>query len=69
MEQMMERLLAEMKARREATEAYPEEMKFIVEHQEVAEEEAAMETVGALEDRHKDRYLAVGRCRQLKKRT
>jgi hypothetical protein len=61
--------LKEMKVHREATEAYPEEMKSIVEHQEVSKEETAVEYIAALEDRHEDRHLAVGRRRQLKKRT
>jgi hypothetical protein len=36
-----------------------------VEQQEIPEEEAAVETIGALEDR----CLAIGRCQQLKKQT
>jgi hypothetical protein len=57
----------EMMACQEATEAHlekieanPEEMKSVVKHQKVPEEETVVETIGALEDR----YLAVGRHRQ-----
>jgi hypothetical protein len=45
-------------------EANLEEMESESEHQEVPNEEAAVETVGTLEDRH----LAVGRHRKPKKR-
>jgi hypothetical protein len=38
-------------------------------HQEVPNEEAAVQTIGALEDRYRDRHLAVGHRRQQKKRT
>jgi hypothetical protein len=38
-------------------------------HLENSNEEAAVETVGALKDRHENRYLAVGRRPQPKKRT
>jgi hypothetical protein len=38
-------------------------------HLEDSNEEAAVETVGALKDRHENRHLAVGRSRQPKKRT
>jgi hypothetical protein len=65
-----------MKVRREATEAYPEktganpeEMKAVAEHQEVPKEEAAVETIGALGDRYRDRHLDVGCRQQLKKQT
>jgi hypothetical protein len=49
--------------------ANPEEMKSVAEHQEVPNEEAEVETVGPLEDRHVDRHPAAGRRLQLKKRT
>jgi hypothetical protein len=39
------------------------------EHHEVPEEEAMVETIGALEDQYGDRHLAVGHCRQSKKQT
>jgi hypothetical protein len=38
-------------------EANPEEVKSLVEHQEVPEEEAAVEIFGTVEDRHEDRHL------------
>jgi hypothetical protein len=38
-------------------------------HQEVPKEKAAAETVKALKKRYRDRHLAVGRRRQLNKRT
>jgi hypothetical protein len=50
-------------------EANPEEIESESEHQEVPKEEATVETIGALEDQYGDRHLAVGCCRQLKKRT
>jgi hypothetical protein len=39
-------------------------MKSVAEQQEVPKEEAAVETIGALEDRCGDRHLALGRRRQ-----
>jgi hypothetical protein len=39
------------------------------EHLEVPKKEAAVETIGALEDRYGDRHLAVWHRRQPKKRT
>jgi hypothetical protein len=50
-------------------EANAEEIKSVAENQEVSNEEAAVETVGALEDRYGNRYLAVGCRRQPNKRT
>jgi hypothetical protein len=50
-------------------EANPEEMKSLAEHLEVPKEGAAVETIGALEDRQGDRHLAVERRRLPKKRT
>jgi soluble cytochrome b562 len=58
----------EMTAYQEAMEAYSEKIKSLVEHQEVPEEEAAVETLGTLEDRYGDRHLAAGRRRPAKKR-
>lgn len=46
-----------------------EETESESEPQEVSKEETAVETIGALEDQYGDRYLAVGRHRQPKKRT
>jgi hypothetical protein len=46
-----------------------EEVKSVSENQEVPNEDAAVETTGALEDRYGDRNLAVGRRRQPKKPT
>jgi hypothetical protein len=51
-----------MEAYAEKMETNPEEIKSVAEHHEVPNEEAEMETVGALKDRYGDR-------RQLKKRT
>jgi hypothetical protein len=48
-------------------EASPEEVEVVVEHQKAPDEEAAMETIGALEDRYGDRCLTVRCRRQLKK--
>jgi hypothetical protein len=50
-------------------EANPEEKETVAEQREVPKEEAAVETIGALKKRYGDRHLAVGRRRQLKKRT
>jgi hypothetical protein len=40
-------------------EANPEEIEPELEHQEVTKEEAPVETIGALEDRLRDRHIAV----------
>jgi hypothetical protein len=53
----------------EKEEANLEEIEVVVERQKVLNEEAAMETIGALMDRYGDRHLAVGCRRNLKKRT
>jgi hypothetical protein len=45
------------------------EIANVAEHQEIPKEEAAVESIGALEDRYGDRHLAVGHRRQPKKRT
>jgi hypothetical protein len=50
-------------------EASREQSGVVAEHQEVPKEETAVETIGALEDRYGDRYIAVGSRRQPKKRT
>jgi hypothetical protein len=44
-------------------------MKSAAEYQEVPKEEAAVEIIKALEDRHGDQHLAAGHRRQPKKRT
>jgi hypothetical protein len=44
------------------------ELQSVAVHQEVYKEEAAVETIGALEDRYGDRHLDVGQRRQPKKR-
>jgi hypothetical protein len=66
----------EMRADREATEAYPERMeanakkiKSVALHEEVPKEEATVRIFGAQKKRYGDRHLAVRRRRQLKKRT
>jgi hypothetical protein len=68
--------LEKMKARGEVTEDHPEkregnteEMKSILEHQEVPKEEAAVETIKALEDRYGNQRLTVRRRGWLNKRT
>jgi hypothetical protein len=48
-------------------EANPEEIESKSAHQEVPKEVAAMETIGALEDRYGDQYLAIRSHRQPKK--
>jgi hypothetical protein len=58
-----------MKADREATEAYPEEIKSIAGDEEVPKEEAAVKTFWALKTRHGGRHLAVRRSGQQKRRT
>jgi hypothetical protein len=64
---IMETCLGQMKAMN--LEASPEEIESEVEHEEVPEEEAAVETLGALKKWYGARDLAVG-CRwQLKKQT
>jgi hypothetical protein len=50
-------------------EANPEEIKFVMEHQKAPKEKAAVETIGALEDRCGDRHLALRRRRQLRELT
>jgi hypothetical protein len=70
LEATIERMRVEMKANEERMailKAGLEEMKSIVEHQEVSKEEAAVETFGTLKNRYGDRHLAVGRHKQLKK--
>jgi hypothetical protein len=42
---------------------------MVAEHQDVPKDEAAVEIIRALEDRYRDRHLAIGCRRQPKKRT
>jgi hypothetical protein len=49
-----------MKACPEKREAIPEEGEVIVVHQKVPNEEAAVETIGVLEDRSGDQRLIMG---------
>jgi hypothetical protein len=53
---------ADLEANREKSDA-------VAEHQEAPKQEAAVETIEALQDRCGDRHLAVGRRRQPNKRT
>jgi hypothetical protein len=68
-----EEMKAEMKAHQERMmtimKADLEEIESESEHQEVPREEAAVETIGTLEDRYAFRHLDVGCRRQPKKRT
>jgi hypothetical protein len=50
-------------------EANPEKIENESEHQEVPNEESAVETIRALEDRYGDWHLAIGCRHQPKKRT
>jgi hypothetical protein len=54
---VMETGLEEVKAM--DLEANPEEIDAVAEHQEVPNKEAAVETIGALEDQSGDQQLAV----------
>jgi seryl-tRNA synthetase len=62
-------LLTKMDSQIEKMEADLGEMKSVAVHEEVPEEEATMETFGALKKWHEDRCLALGRCQKLKKGT
>jgi hypothetical protein len=53
----------------EKMETNPKEKEAVEEQQEVPKNEAAVETIEALEDRYGDGHLAVGRRRQPKKWT
>jgi hypothetical protein len=50
----------ETKACPEKWEAIPEQMEFVAEHQKVPNEEATVETIGAVEDRYEDQQPALG---------
>jgi hypothetical protein len=60
-----EEMKAMLDACLETLEANPEELQSVAVNQEIPKEEVAVEMIRAL----KDRYLAVGRRRQMKKRT
>jgi hypothetical protein len=62
MKAMLDACLEKMKAN-------PGELQSVAMHQKVPNEEAMVETIGALEEQYGDRHLAVGRCQQPKKRT
>jgi hypothetical protein len=51
------------------SEVSREKSDAVAENQEVPNEEAEVEPVGALKGRHEDLHLAVGRRRETKKRT
>jgi hypothetical protein len=55
----------------EATDlqANTEEIEIVAEHRQVSKQEAAVKTMGALEDRYRDQSLAVRWCGLPKKRT
>jgi hypothetical protein len=65
----MEDCLEQTEAYLERKEPTPKETEAEAEHQEVPNEEAEVETVGAGKSRYGDRNLAVGRPREPKKRT
>jgi hypothetical protein len=48
-------------------ESNPEEKEVLVECHEVPNDKAAVETIGALEDRYGDQHLAIGCHRQPRK--
>jgi hypothetical protein len=50
-------------------EANPEATQAVMEKQEVRNEEMIVDAIGALEDRYRDRHLAVRRRQEPKKRT
>jgi hypothetical protein len=52
----------------EKMEANSEEMKSVVEHEEVPKEEAVVKPVSALKKWHGDWNLAAGHCQKLKER-
>jgi hypothetical protein len=49
--------------------ANQEKSEAVAEQQDLPQEEGAVKTIGALEDRYGDRHLAARRRRQPKKRT
>jgi hypothetical protein len=59
----MEACLEKMKAT--DLEANPEEIESKLEHEELPNEEAKVETFGALKEWYRDRHLAKGHCQQL----
>jgi hypothetical protein len=50
-------------------ETNQEKSEAVTEKQDAPKEEAAVETIRALDDLYADRHLAAGRCRQHRKRT
>jgi hypothetical protein len=50
----------ETKACSEKWKTIPEEIEVVVERQKVPDEEAAVETIRAVEDRYEDQQLALG---------
>jgi hypothetical protein len=67
MESLMDASLEKMEAT--DLEANPEELKSVVEHQEVPKEEAAVKTVRAQKEQYGNQHLAVWHHQQLKKWT
>jgi hypothetical protein len=65
----MDSQLEKMEACLVKVEANPEEMKSVVEHQDIPKEDAAAEVFGVLKERYGGRHLAAEHRRQLKKRT
>jgi hypothetical protein len=51
----------------EKMEANPAELQYVAVQQKDLTEEAELEMIGVLKDRHGERYLDVGRRRQTKK--
>jgi hypothetical protein len=58
-----------MEAYPEKMKADAEEVKSVVEHEEIPKEEAAMKRARALKKWHRDQHVDAGRCGQLKERT
>jgi hypothetical protein len=62
MDSFQEEMKAMLETCLEKMELNPEGIKAVAEHQDVPNEEAAVETVRALEDQSGDQQLAVGCC-------
>jgi hypothetical protein len=56
-------------ANQEKLEASPGKIEAAAEHQDIPNEAATMETIGALEDRSEDQLLSVGYRNPLKRST
>jgi hypothetical protein len=65
----MKACLQKMEACLKSKETTLEEMANAAAQPEVPNEEAAVVTIGAMKDRYGDRHLAIGRRRELQKRT